>query len=168
MAKLIKKSKCKFESGIIVKKSKQVGIPYAVWCQLNKLEVMLQQYMYLKGQPAYNAGPSLEGFERESALTSERPYVEKPETPVIDRRTEEAMTFMAEADAVNDANEINEAIDNFGALIDWCAADKFIEGECYKLIDTPQLGSPLALDPESIARLLTILVKEPITISMEL
>lgn len=165
MAKLIKKDKCKFEAGIIVKKNKQIGLPYNVWCQLNKLEVMLQQYMYLKGQPAYCKGPSLNGFERETALTSDRPYVNKPETPTIDRRMKEALEFMEETDAVNDAQEINSAIDDFGALIDWCAAKKFIEGDCYKLIDTPQIGNPLALGENDIVRLLTILVKDPVVIA---
>lgn len=162
MAKLIKKSKCKFESGIIVKKNKQIGIPYCVWCQLNKLELMFQQYNYLKSKPEYQAGPSLDEFKRISSLKSERPYIEMPDTPVLDRRVHEAMVFMEETDKINDAIETNEMIDEFGALIDWCANDKFIEGECYKLIDTPMLGNPLNLEPCAIAKILQMIVASPI------
>lgn len=164
MAKLIKKDKCKFEAGIIVKKNKQIGIPYEVWCQLNKLELIVQQYMYLHGQPEYQAGPSLEGFVRQSALESERPYIKAPETPVMDKRVAEAMEFVSEVDAVNSANEINQIIDEYGALIDWCNAEKFIEGDCYKLIDTPQLGNPLFLDAKNIARIIKLIVDSPIVI----
>lgn len=164
MAKLIKKSKCKFEAGIIVKKNKQIGIPYCVWCQINKLELMLQQYNYLKQQPSYQAGPTLEGFKRESALKVDRPYIDTPDTPTIDKRVEEAMRFMSETDRVNEAVDTNKAIDDFGELVDWCASDKFIEGDCYKIIDTPMLGNPLELEPTEVAAALKILVCAPVVV----
>lgn len=163
MAKLIKKSKCEFEYGIITKKNKQVGIPYCVWCQLNKLELMFQQYTYLKTQPEYQAGPSLDGFERKSLIKSDRPYVSLPDTPTIDKRVNEAMAFIKETDEMNDAVKVNELIDDFGALIDWCSNEKFIEGECYKIIDTPMIGNPLEIKPEAIVVLLKLIVSSPIT-----
>lgn len=162
MSKLIKKSKCDFEAGHIVKKNELIGIPYKVWAQLNKLELIVQQYDYLMNQPKYSAGPSLQGFERKSALKKDRPYVEAPETPVTDRRVAEAMEFMAEVDSVNDTAEINEMIDDYGALIDWLAADKFVEGECYNPIDTPVLGDPLYLLPGEVVNIIKHLVKHPV------
>ena len=164
MAKLIKKSKCTFEEGHIIKKNKVVGIPEIVWLQLNKLELVAQQYMYLKGQPEYQAGPSLDGFERRSALKSDRPYVEKPDTPVIDERVAQAMAFIEETDAVNDAMKVNEIIDEYGELIDWCNAFKFIEGNCTKPIDTPELGNPLELAAYDIVNIIKIIVSSPITL----
>ena len=164
MAKLIKKSKCEFEAGIIVRDDEQVGLPFAVWAQLNRLELMLQQFRYLDDQPAYHKAPSLEGFERMSALESKRPYVDRPDTPNIDKRIEEAMAFMEECDKVNDASQINIAIDKFGALIDWCAADKFIEGDCFNVIDTPMLHNPLELTPQEIVEILSLMVESPIVI----
>lgn len=166
MAKLIKKSKCKFEAGYIVRKGETVGIPIAVWNQLNKLELIVQQYDYLLGQPTFREAPSLDGFKRRSIFKTERPYAEPPETPVTDRRVKEAMEFMAEVDEVNDVHEINEAIDRFGELIDWCAKDKFIEGSCGYPIDTPMLGDPLTLSPERIATTLALIIKNPIIIEV--
>lgn len=160
MTKLIKKSKCKFDNGYIVKKGKIVGIPTNVWLQINKLETIAQQYRYLKGQPKYSAGPTLEGFERKSILTAERPYVEIPDTPVYDAMVQKSMTFMAEIDKVNDANKVNMAIDEYGALIDWLGNDKFVEGTCTMPIDTPELGNPLTLDPKDVVDFLEILVSE--------
>ena len=162
MAKLINKDKCEFINGSIIKKNEQIGISTIVWMQLNKLEVIMQQYMYLKGQPAYCAGPSLEGFERKTILDNGMPYIKAPDTPVTDKRVAEAMQFMAEADAINDAEKINSLIDDYAELIRWCNADKFIEGDCYKLIDTPELGDPLMLNGDDIVKCLTVLVKNPI------
>lgn len=167
MAKLINKSKCTFEVGVIVKKGKQIGIPFPVWAQLNKLELVLQQYDYLISQPKYQPGPSLDGFERKSDLKTERPYVETPETPVTDKRVAEAMQFMAEVDAINDAVEINEKIDEYGELVDWCNSDKFIEGRCYNVIDTPMLGDPLHLKAEDVAETIGMIVKSPIVMAEE-
>lgn len=162
MAKLIKKSKCTFEAGQIVKKNELVGIPYKVWAQLSKLEIVVQQYDYLASQPKYSAGPSLQGFERKSALKKNRPYVDAPDTPVTDRRVAEAMEFMAEIDSVNDAEKINEMIDDYGALIDWLSADKFVEGDCFNPIDTPSLGNPLYLMPVDVVRIIEFMVKRPV------
>lgn len=162
MAKLIKKNKCTFEAGHIVKKNEIVGIPYKVWAQLNKLELIVQQYDYLKSQPKYSAGPSLNGFERKSALKESRPYIGVPETPVTDKRVKEALEFMAEVDSVNNADEVNQKIDEYGALIDWLAADKFVEGDCFNAIDTPSLGDPLYLAPCDVVSILEYIVKNPI------
>ena len=163
MAKLIKKSKCKFEAGHIVKKNRIIGIPANVWFQLNKLEVALQQHYYLKAQPPACSGPSLDGFERQSALKSVRPYRSAPETPLIDKRVEEAMQFMQEVDEVNNADRINDLIDEYGELIDWCTADKFIEGCAMRPIDTLFLGDPLKLSALDVAASLCI-IADPIVI----
>ena len=162
MTKLIKKKDCKFKAGHIIRKDKVVGIPTCVWLQLNKLELMVQQYLYLQKQPSYQKAPSLEGFVRESALKGNRPYIECPDTPVSDRRFQEAMAFMAEQDAVQHAAETNEMIDRFGALIDWLAGNKFIEGDCKNLIDTPKLGNPLELKPDQVASILHMIATSPI------
>jgi len=166
MAKLIKKSKCSFEAGHIIKKGEVVGIPQVVWMQLNKLEVIYQQYCYLKKQPAYQPGPSLDDFKRQSSLTSDRPYVETPETPVTDKRVAEAMAFMEETDKTCNACKVNEVIDEYGDLIDWLNADKFIEGNCYSAIDTPFLGNPLELDDASVVKIISMIIESPIVMAI--
>ena len=162
--KLIKKNKCTFEAGHIVKKNELVGIPSIVFYQLEKLELMYQQYDYLKGQGKYCPGPSLDGFVRKSDLAADLPYVAAPETPVTDRRVEEAMAFMDEVDAIDNANKVNNAIDDFEALINWCASEKFVEGNCFNPIDTPMLGNPLELTADAVAYVLGTIVNDPIEI----
>lgn len=162
MAKLIKKSKCKFVAGQIVKKNELIGIPYPVWAQLNKLELIVQQYDYLLDQKPACAGPSLDGFKRKSALHSKLPYVSMPDTPVMDKRVEEAMAFIDEVDNINNANEINEAIDEYGELIDWLNCEEFVEGECTKAIDTPTLGNPLDLVADDVVAILSQIIKFPV------
>lgn len=164
MAKLIKKSKCKFDNGYIVKKNEIIGIPYTVHMQLTKLDLVMQQYFYLRNQAGYNPGPSLEGFERKSTLTKDRPYVEAPDTPVTDKRVAEAMAFMDEVDALHDADKVNKVIDDYGALIDWLACEKFVAGECFKPIDTPMLGNPLVLDPKSVVAVIKSMIESPIVL----
>jgi len=161
MAKLIKKSKCTFEEGYIIKNGKQIGLPFIVWAQLNELEIMMQEHAYLKAQPTYQPGPSLEGFERKSAFTKDRPYVDAPDTPVTDKRVAEALAFIDESEKVENAATVNNAIDKFGALIDWAASKKFIEDDCYTRIDTPSLGNPLELTPEAIVSVLRVLIEDP-------
>lgn len=161
MAKLIKKDKCKFKQGHIVKKGKVIGLPFAVWLQLNKFELMIQEYWHLRKQPAYQPAPSMDGFERKSMFGNDRPYVEMPDTPTTDKRVGEALAFMAEADAVSDAKMVNQVIDDFGALIDWCNSEEFIEGDCLNVIDTPEIGNPLELDADEIAFVIEKMVTVP-------
>lgn len=162
--KLIKKNKCSFENGYIVKKDKLVGIPSIVWYQLEKLEVMYQQYAYLKAQQSYTPGPSLDGFVRTRALGTKLPYAPVPDTPVMDRRVEEAMAFMDEVDAIDNAKKLNDAIENFRELIDWCASEKFVEGNRYDPIDTFALGNPLKLTADNVAYVLSLIVNDPVEI----
>ena len=164
MAKLIKKNKCKFIDGYIVKKNRQIGIPFAVWTGLNKLELILQQYYYLKDQPAYREGPSLKGFERKSLLDAKIPYVGMPDTPTIDARVAEAIEFMAEADEVQSVNLINDALAGYRQLIKWLDSDKFFEGDCYSPIDTFMLGNPLELTSEAVVDLVSMVVNSPVLI----
>ncbi len=160
--KLIKKSKCKFDHGYIVKDGEIIGIPENVWLQLNKLEIMVQQYYYLRDQGPARRGPSLEGFVRKSDIKPDRPYIDAPDTPVTDKRVAEAMEFMREVDCVNKTDEVNEAIDAFGALIDWLSDNKFVEGTCTQPIDTFMLGNPLMLSPNGVVSFIEMMVKHDI------
>ena len=162
MTKIIKKSKCKFEHGLIVKKNKVIGVPTVVALQLMKLETVYQQWDYLRKQPAYQPGPSLNGFERKSIFDTELPYVDMPDTPVTDARIEEAMAFMEECDKVEETGKVNEQIDEYKALIDWCSGDTFVEGNYEQALDTPCLGNPLELEPHTIVSILMAVVSNPI------
>ena len=160
--KIIKKKDCKFEALHIVRKGKIVGIPRQVWLQLERLERIWQEYIYLRLQPKYQPGPSLDGFERESLKDIDLPYVKMKETPVSDRRFEEAMKFISEQEDIQNVEEINKNIQEFSALIHWAKDKKFIEGDCYNSIDTPYLGNPLELTDERIVNRIKIIVTHPI------
>lgn len=160
MPKLIKKSKCSFENGHIIKKNKVVGIPSAVYYQLEKLEIMIQQWSYLSSQRPMSPEPSLVGWERKSKHVADRPYVDMPETPEMDKQVKEAIAFMCEVDAIEEAENINKMIDRFGDLIDWCANPKFIEGDNFNTIDLYELGNPLLMTPEDVVNAIKIISKE--------
>ena len=162
MPKLIKKKDCKFKAGQIVCGDEVVGIPHQVWYQLNKLELMWQQYSYLKRQPKYQKVPSLDGFVRQSALKSKMPYIEVIDTPVTDKRFEESMKFMAEQEQIAAAAETNEMLDKFQSLVIWLDGKRFVEGDCIDPIDTPFLGNPLMLEPEAVSTVLLMIAESPI------
>lgn len=166
MTKLIKKKDCKFKNCQIVKGDELIGIPRVVWMQLNKLELMFQQYRYLGSQLPGRPGPSLDGFVRESMLDGSMPYIDMPDTPVTDARVEEAMEFMAEIDAVEATTQANQMIDRFKDLVLWCKGKKFVEGDCYDPIDTPALGNPLDLTPKAIAQILHVMAESPVVIEV--
>lgn len=161
MSKLISKKQMIYENGRFYHKDLEVHIEGAVAAQLNKLELMVQQFEYLEEQAPYSAGPSLAGFERKTAIGTNRPYVEVPETPTLDKRAEEAKAFMEEIDAASDAKEINRQIDAFGELIDWCSKVKVptYDGTYSPIVDTPVLGDPLDLKAETVVEWLTKLTK---------
>ena len=162
MAKLINKNKCKFENGYIIHKHKIIGVPVVVGMQMRKLELMFQQWRYLKQQPGYTPAPSLDGFEFKSGLHDVDWHVERPSTPAMDARLEESMQFIADVDKVDDYHKINEMIDQFEALIRWCEADKFVPGDDLAPIDAPCcIVNPLTLDPRDVVSVIEMMVYDP-------
>lgn len=168
MTKLINKADCKFEAGHIVKDDELIGISRPVYYQLNELELIVQQHKFLAAQPKHSPAPSLNGFVRKTSLRSDRPYVKQGKTPVTDAREKEALKFMAECDEKNDVDKINATIDRFGELVDWCAGDKFVEGLIVEPLDLVELGNPLELKPEKIVEIISEVVKNPVSVSIEI
>lgn len=160
--KIIKKSKCRMQSGYICKKNKVIGMPKDVVLQANMLEEMAQQWGYLKRQPNYVPAPSLDGFVRESIDDDcPLPYRKEPDTPTMDARVAESMAFMDEVDTVENKVQTNILIDKFAELIYWCDSDYFMCGDCFERIDTPYLGNILELTGNTIAILLERMVSDP-------
>lgn len=141
-------------------------LPLDVIGQARKLDLMAQQHDYLKGQPKYQPGPSLAGFKRKSVKNVGRPYLEDPETPVTDARVEEAMKFMAEADAISQVSDVNDAIDELGALFDFLGSDHWFEPTVgvETCIDVPALGNILELTPEEARAILEEIAASPIVL----
>lgn len=142
-----------------------IVLPVAVVYQAHKLDLMAQQYDYLNGQPAYQPGPSLQGFQRKSIQDHPRPYLEDPETPVTDARVAEAMAFMAEADVMNQVNDVNDAINEFGDLFDFLCSDHWFEpANGATFVDAPTLGNILELTPEEARGILEEIAASPIVL----
>lgn len=161
MAKLIKKNKCEFVDGHIVKKNEIIGLPYEVTILLRKLELTVQQWQYLRAQPEARPMPSLGGFEFRSRLHANDYHVDRPDTPTMDARVAEAMSFCEEADRVSDVRELNRLIDQYEPLLRWCDADKFVPGRDETELDLAELGDPLLLEPGDIVTMLEMMVNHP-------
>lgn len=149
MAKYIKKEKLAIKDGRLVKKNKVVALcNYSVVRQYNELEKLLQKAMYLGGQPDYQPAPTLKGFEFESEFERSRFKVEKPETPLTDKKFEEAMGFIEELKDCKRADDINVIIEHFADLLEFCEADDALVDECgcADRFDGKYLGNPLELD----------------------
>ena len=161
MGKFIKKSKCEFRNGYIVKKNKVIAMPIDVSMQLRRLELTFQQWQYLRNQPAARPMPSLDGFEFRSRLHNADYHVDCPPTPAIDARVEEALAFCEDVDRVADNRELNNLIDQYEQLLRWCDADEFIPGYDNSELDLAELGDPLTLESGDVIALLEMMVTFP-------
>lgn len=158
MAKYVNKSKLDFKDGRLVKKNKVVFADYSVVQQYNLLEQMVQRAMYLGAQPAYSPAPSLNGFEFESALDRSSFAVGMPETPITDKKYEEAMAYMAEIKSCHQADELNNAIGGFLDLLEFCESDEVLVHKCGcdDRFDGVTLGSPLGLTVDAVKKYIAI------------
>lgn len=145
-----------------------VCLPIDVIMQAEKLDLMAQQFEYLKDQGEYHPGPSLEGFKRRSVFDGNvgRPYLEDPETPTMDARVAEALAFIDESEALDRVKDVNRTIDHLGALFDFLGSDHFFEAEKYKnqIVDAPTLGNILELTPEEARGIIEEIASSPIVL----
>lgn len=153
MAKYIKKSKLVIKDGRLVKKNKVMALcNYSIVRQYNELERLLQKAMYLGEQPDYQPAPTLKGFEFESEFERSRFKVEKPETPLTDKKLEEAMGFIKELKDCKRADDVNVIIEHFADLLEFCEAEEALVDECScaDRFDGKYLGDPLELDVDRV------------------
>lgn len=163
--KMINKNKCKFDNGFICKGNKIVGLPVNVAFQLQKLELMIQQYEYLAAQPKAQPMPTLDGFKFDDGLPKPA-YVEQPDTPTMDARVAEALAFCDEVAEVDKAAETNRMIERFADLINWCNADKFVAGDYVSPLRCPRIGNPLKLTEAQVIGTIARMVCNPLTIDV--
>lgn len=165
MARIIKKNECEFIDGYIVKDGETVNLPANVRLLIERLELMLQQYKYLKGQKPYSPGPSLEGFEFKSALhKGVADLFEIPETPGLDAKLAEAFALMDEIDTMKAAKDLNDVIRKFEPLFEFASKDHFFEGMVSGAapIDCITIGNPLELTVDQIKAALQTIVDSPV------
>ena len=168
MAKMYYKKDLSMVDGRVIdpKTNEVVCLPTNVVLQAEKLDLMAQQYDYLKDQGEYHPGPSLDGFKRRSVFDgrSGRPYLEDPETPAMDARVAEAIAYMGEVDKMQEVEDVNAAIDMLGALFDFLGSDHFFEPEMCRVgvVDAPVLGNILELTPEEARAIVETIAKSPV------
>lgn len=170
MAKYIKKSKLVIKDGRLVKKNKVVALcNYSVVRQYNELEKLLQKAMYLGGQPDYQPAPTLKGFEFESEFERSRFKVENPETPLTDKKFEEAMGFIKELKDCKRADDVNVIIEHFADLLEFCEADEALVDECgcADRFDGKYLGNPLELDVDRVKSAIALVANTEVFVRID-
>lgn len=156
--KMFKKSDCSVVNGYVVSDNEIVFINSDVYEMITKLEEGLQKAEYLLAQDPATPVPSLDGFKMKSNFGF--PTLPKPKTPAHDKQAKQALAIMAETDAVNETNKINELIEDFVPLFEFVTNDYIIESETqHGKIDTPVLGNILTLDTGVIVEAITKIVK---------
>lgn len=155
--KIIEKSKLSFEEGYIVSKCEVVGVPDYVVNDLNAIETAIQQAAFLKAQPEGVAAPSLKDFERKSAHTL--PTIERPETPLNDKKLADSLALIEELDAADSVEQVNAFITKHANLFEWVGNKKVIDYETTPVkFDLPTLGNPLKLTTKDLTDHLMTLV----------
>ena len=155
MAKYIKKSKLTFtDDGLLVTKKGQVVylVDQEVVKLANELDTMVQEFAYLVAQPKPQPLPSLDGFEREHLGDYVSPFEMELDTPIMDKRIEEAQAFAKEAEEQYRAMRCNETFDLFAPLFKFADSEAvLVSEEVGEVFDTPTFGDPLKLTEERIA-----------------
>lgn len=119
--------------------------------QANELETLVQEAAYLMKQPNAAPAPSLSGFERKSVFKIKKEYF-IAETPILDKKANEAMALMNELDDATRVADINKHIQHFADLVRFACTDRIVcfeDDDCDRF-DTPVLGDPLKLSVSDV------------------
>lgn len=148
--KMYKKSDLTVNHGLLVSKDGDIIMPdINVVDQANRLETLAQKSAYLAGQPEATPMPTLDGFERISIRDNNVKF--RAVTPLMDKKTDEAMAIMGELNDIATVEKANEMLGEFVALLDFVEQDFVIDcGNELYLFDTPILGSVLELTKDDI------------------
>ena len=147
MAKFYSKSDLTFKSGYVVNSDGDVvALPKGVAKQLNDIETMVQEAAWVSEHETEEREP--EEFERKSAFGS-APIV-TADTPLLDKKIEEAMRIHAEIEQKLCADKLTEIIAGFKEAFAFCAEDDFVEGDVVTRLDLPTLGDPLKLTADGL------------------
>lgn len=135
-----------------------VSISPAVICQANALDYEVQKTKYLMAQPKATPAPSLKGFKPKSDLKAK--VLVKAKTPNLDKKIEETMAIMRDIDKDQVARKLDEAVQEFSALIRFTQTDKVIcsEEAAADVLDTPELGNILELTDQDIVKAISLVV----------
>lgn len=152
--KMYKKSDLTVNHGLLVSKDGDIILPdINVVDQANRLETLAQKTAYLAGQPEATPMPTLDGFERISIRDNKVKF--RAVTPLMDKKTDEAMAIMGELDDIATVEKANDMLADFVALLDFVEQDFVIDcGHELYVFDTPILGSILELTKDDIVNVI--------------
>ena len=132
-----------------------VAVDNAIVDMANELETRLQKANYIMAQPEAVAAPTLDGFTRKSEIQI-TPFT--CETPLMDKRVEEAKKLMDEIDDVAMTNTLNDQLRNYSDLVIFIKEDMVIdaERETPHRFDVPTMGNPLEWTEDDLFKFIAI------------
>lgn len=169
MAKIVEKDQVQFIDGYFVCNGEIVHLPRNVCLQALKLDLMVQEFRYIKAQPAFCPEPSLEGFVAQS-MFSKLPKIDvaKIPTPAFDEAVVTAEKFMDEVDLIADAKKVNKTIEQFGELVKFSDSDYVVisqyDGDIR--VDTPVLGNLLELGIDDVMGFINEICESPFSFAL--
>ena len=151
MAKFYSKSDLTFKSGYVVNSDGDVvALPKGVARQLNDIETMVQKAAWVAEHEVEEREP--EEFERKSAFGS-APTV-SVDTPLLDKKIEEAVRLHEEIEKQLCADKLTKIIAGFKEAFAFCDEESFVEGDEVVRLDLPTLGDPLKLATRDLASII--------------
>ena len=165
--KLFNKNELQFVDGMLISKATNDVVcpaPSAVF-GLNNLETKYQEAMYLKEQGEYNPAPTLEGFNRETALHSIRVEIPEAETPTLDEQVARSIKITEELDAVCKHDDMVQLINSNEEAFNFVHADYVVDTDCslYRF-DLPYIGNPLELTDEKLVAICEFIIEHGLKI----
>ena len=152
--KMYKKSELAINHGLLVSNDGDIVLPDGrIIDQANELETLAQQAEYLRRQPEATPMPTLDGFERMSIKDNGVKF--NAVTPLMDKKSKEAMELMSELDDIATVDQANGMLARFDVLLDFINQDFVVDcGDALYCFDTPTLGSVLELTKDDVANVI--------------
>lgn len=148
--KMYRKEELSLKNGLLVSDDGDVVVVDPdVITLANNLETDLQKARYLAAQPSGIASPSLEGFHRKSMDSIQKFTCD---TPLSDKKAEEAIAFMDELDDIKLTDEMNKHLMDVLPLVMFAQDEEVLDTDCKSVrrFDTPMLGNPLEWTEDTI------------------
>lgn len=149
--KMYAKEDLKVKDGLLVSSDGDVvAINPDVVDLANELETNLQKARFLAAQPQGGPAPTLDGFKRKSDKSIE---MFTCETPIADKKAEEALAFMDELDDVQLTQDMNDMLLGMTELVMFVQEPEVLSMDhaVVRRFDTPELGNPLTWTKDTLA-----------------
>lgn len=150
--KMFDKEKIEYKNGYLVCEGEIVSVDNEVVDLANKLETDVQRASF-KRTHGCNYDPCKVCDEPFARTTERNIPTLRVETPMLDKKTKQAMQMMDEIDAMEKADQINEYLRGIDPLLQFAENDFVIaceHGEQHRF-DVPVLGDPTKWTLKSIS-----------------